>query len=644
VALIRAKSLSVAFGAVPVLDKINFAIQANTRTALVGRNGEGKSTLLKVIGGYIEPDSGELSRRSSLKTAYLQQTVPTELTGDVYSAVASGLPEAGDLLAEFHKLSTDVDAFDADKLQRVQDQIEAKDAWALGQQVEETISRMSLQPDTDVAGLSGGMKRRVLLASAIVSQPDILLLDEPTNHLDIGSIDWLEKYLTGLNCSVVFVTHDRAFLNAVANNIIELDRGRLSEWPGNYEKYQIKKQQALEVEAEHNALFDKKLAQEETWIRQGIKARRTRNEGRVRALEAMREQHRARRKRSGNVKMSANEGDRSGKIVFEADNISFSFDDNLIVSKLSMSVMRNDRLGIVGPNGCGKSTLINLLLGKLDPQQGSIKYGTQLQIAYFDQLRAALNPALSAADNVSEGQDTLDINGVQKHIMSYMQDFLFAPDRARAPITALSGGETNRLLLAKLFLKPSNVLVLDEPSNDLDVETLELLESLLAEYKGTVILISHDRKLLDNVVTRCLVFQGNGRFVDVVGGYTDFLRELKSSTSLKPIFGDEELQEAKSKSNGNALSKTQQAVAASTNSRPANKSANKRSYKIQKELDELPERINQLELKIAGFHEIISSAGFYDNKENADKVLQDSKTAQDELDAAYARWEELESQ
>ncbi len=633
-ALIRAQALTVAFGAVPVLDKINFAVQANTRTALVGRNGEGKSTLLKVIGGFIEPDSGELSRRSLLKTAYLQQTVPTEMTGDVYSVVARGLPEAGELIAEFHRLSTDMDAFDADKLQKVQDQIEAKDAWALGQRVEETISRMSLKGDTDVAGLSGGMKRRVLLASALVSDPDILLLDEPTNHLDIGSIDWLEKYLIGLNCSVVFVTHDRAFLNNVANSIIELDRGVLTEWPSNYETYQIKKLQALEVEAEHHAQFDKKLAQEETWIRQGIKARRTRNEGRVRALEAMREQHRQRRSRSGNVKMSVNAADRSGKVVFETDNISFAFDDNVIVSNLSVSIMRNDRLGIVGPNGCGKSTLINLLLGKLEPQQGTIKSGTQLQIAYFDQLRAALDPNLSAADNVSEGQDTLEINGVQKHIMSYMQDFLFAPDRARAPITALSGGETNRLLLAKLFLKPSNVLVLDEPSNDLDVETLELLESLLSEYKGTVIMISHDRKLLDNVVTRCLVHQGNGKFVDVVGGYTDFLRELKESKTLRPIFGDDEhaAAERKAKSTANTPPPTLKQETP----------AKKLSYKVQKELDELPELISSLEEQLTQLHEKIAAPGFYDDKDVAELTLAEVEIVQEKLDTAFARWEELE--
>ena len=635
-ALIRGQALSVAFGAAPVLSGIDFAIQPGIKTALVGRNGEGKSTFLKLLGGFIEPDSGELSRRSQLKTAYLPQTVPTDLEGTVYSVVATGLSQAGQLLAEYHTLTSDADAFDADKLQKVQDRLEAVDGWALGQRVEETITRMELSASTDVAGLSGGMKRRVLLAKAIVSEPDLLLLDEPTNHLDIGAIAWLEGYLNGLKCSVVFVTHDRAFLNTVAKNIIELDRGVLTEWPGSYEVYLEKKQEQLEVEAQHNALFDKKLAQEEAWIRQGIKARRTRNEGRVRALEALREQHRARRNRSGTVNMNVNEAERSGKQVFETQNVSFAYGDNEIVKDLSVSVMRKDRIGIIGPNGCGKSTLINLLLGKLEPSSGSIKHGTQLQIAYFDQLRTSLDTSKSAAENVSEGQDTLEINGVAKHIMSYMQDFLFAPDRARAPITMLSGGETNRLLLAKLFLKPSNVLVLDEPSNDLDVETLELLESLIADYAGTVIIISHDRKLIDNVVTRCLVYQGNGRFVDVVGGYSDFLRELVESDHLKPIF--ENPAQAKDQNKSKTVQKSAANKASGTSAKPTTK----RSYKEQKELDELPDKISALEAKLATVHEEIGKPGFYDNQDEAIKVVALSEQLQTELDAVFARWEELE--
>jgi len=629
VALIRGQSVSVAFGAQPVLDSINFTVASNTRTALVGRNGEGKSTLLKVIGGFIEPDNGEISRRSELKTAYLQQAVPRDLQGSVYSIVAEGLPDVGELLSEFHTLSAAGNEVDTAKLSQVQDKMDSRDAWQLGHRVDETLSRMGLDGDSSIADLSGGMKRRVLLARAIVSEPDILLLDEPTNHLDIGAIQWLEQYIRSLRCSVVFVTHDRAFLNAVATDIIELDRGVLSEWPGKYEQYLEKKQHQLEVEAVHNAHFDKKLAQEEAWIRQGIKARRTRNEGRVRALKAMREQHRARRKQSGNVNMQANAAERSGKIVFETDAISFAYGEHAIVKNLSVTVLRNDRIGIIGPNGCGKSTLIQLLLGALEPQSGSVKHGTQLQIAYFDQLRTALDTTLSASENVSEGQDTLLINGTQKHIMSYMQDFLFAPDRARAPITALSGGETNRLLLAKLFLKPSNVLVLDEPSNDLDVETLELLESLLSDYKGTVILISHDRSLLDNVVTRSFVYQGNGKFVDVVGGYTDFLRELESSGTLKPIF-----EETKKPAQSKAANMAEPAKSVAV--------AKKLSYKDQRELDALPERINALEEKLAELHKSISLPGFYDDKQAAEQSLNDAKGTQLELDAAYKRWEELE--
>ena len=519
--LIRGTDITVAFGSVPVLQSVSFSIKAATRIALVGRNGEGKSTFLKLLAGELEADSGDLSQRNGLKTAYLPQAVPADIDGSVYSIVASGVSGVGELLAEFH-LASQLMATDprvANKMARLQDQLDARDGWSLGQRVEQTLTRMSLAADTPISSLSGGMKRRVLLAKAIVAQPDLLLLDEPTNHLDIGAIAWLEEYLRSLKCSVVFVTHDRSFLDDIAQHILELDRGVLTEWPSNYETYRIRKQQQLDVELEQNALLDKKLAQEETWIRQGIKARRTRNEGRVRALEALREQHRQRRNRSGSVKMSVNQADRSGKMVFEADAVNFAYAEQTIIRNFSIRVQRQDRLGIIGPNGCGKSTVVNLLLGKLKPSSGMIQHGTQLQIAYFDQLRTSLNIELSAAENVSGGRDNVQINGAPRHIMSYMQDFLFAPDRARAPINALSGGETNRLLLAKLFLKPSNVLVLDEPSNDLDIETLELLESLIGDYPGTVILISHDRQLLDNIVTRSLVYQGRGRFIDVVGGY-----------------------------------------------------------------------------------------------------------------------------
>ena len=470
--------------------------------------------------------------------------MPIDLAGPVYEVVAEGIPRAGKLLADYHRASTGGESgeeMDMNALARLQDQLDAIDGWSLAQRVEQTLSRTGLDGEVEVASLSGGLKRRVLLARALVDEPDLLLLDEPTNHLDMGAVDWLEEYLKTLRCALVFVTHDRAFLDAVAKDIVELDRGRLSEWPGNYSLYRSRrKSEQLEVEATQNALFDKKLAQEEAWIRQGIKARRTRNEGRVRALQALRQEHRERRKVGGTVRMSANSAERSGRLVFEAEGVTFRRGERTIIRDLDVRLERRDRLGIIGPNGCGKSTLVNLLVGELEPDEGGIRHGTRLEIAYFDQLRATLDTTSSAADNVSGGRDTVTVNGADRHIMSYMQDFLFEPARARAPITALSGGETGRLMLAKLFLKPSNVIVLDEPSNDLDIETLELLESLLADYAGTVILISHDRQLLENVVTRSLVWQGGGRFVGVIGAWDDFERERAASNSLKPVFADHE--------------------------------------------------------------------------------------------------------
>jgi len=512
-ALLRVQEASISFGAHPILDSVSFAIESSTKTALVGRNGEGKSTLLKCLAGLIEPDSGEVVRRTGLKSAYLPQSVPTDLTGSTYEVVAAGLPKVGEVLAEFRSESLKISSGDHsdNKLASLQDKIEALDGWHLDQLIESTLSKMELAPDTLVQDLSGGMKRRVILARALVDKPDLLLLDEPTNHLDIGAIDWLKRTVNGLSSALVFVTHDRSFLDATANNILELDRGDLTEWPGSYATFKSGKIKKIEVENVHRAQFDKKLAQEERWIREGIKARRTRNEGRVRALMKLREQHRQRRNQTGTVNLNVNQAEKSGKSVCKASNVSFAYQNEVIIRNFSMTLQRDDRLGIIGPNGCGKSTLVKLLLGQLSPQEGSIDFGTRLEIAYFDQLRDLLDTTQSAVDNVSGGRDNVTVNGNDRHIMSYMQDFLFSPERARAPITAMSGGELARLMLAKLFLKPSNVLVLDEPSNDLDIETLELLESLLSEYHGTVILISHDRELIENVVTRSLVFQGDGK-------------------------------------------------------------------------------------------------------------------------------------
>ncbi len=615
--------------------------------ALVGRNGEGKSTLLKIIAGQLTPDAGDVVTRSGVKAAYLPQAVPTDFEGSIFEVVASGLDTIGTVLGQFHiqsqRLAEGHETTESgrpliDSLADLQDKIDSNDGWSLIQVVEQTLSKMQLDPDTDVQSLSGGMKRRVVLARALVTKPDVLLLDEPTNHLDIGAVAWLEKHLTTLKCALIFVTHDRKFLDSVANHICEIDRGNLTEWPSGFAAYRINKAQALEVEAQQNALFDKKLAQEEVWIRQGIKARRTRNEGRVRALKKLRDQHAARRKVVGKANMSVNQAENSGKIVFETDELSFSHGDKNIIAPLSTVIMRDDSIGIIGPNGCGKSTLVKLLVGELTPTSGSVYSGTQLEVAYYDQLRAALDPKLSAADNVSGGRDTVEVNGVARHIMSYMQDFLFEPSRARAPITALSGGEMGRLMLAKLFLKPSNLIVLDEPSNDLDIETLELLESLIGDYKGTVILISHDRQLLENVVTRSFVYQGNGRFIDVAGSYDDFERERANSKTLKPVFETStQLQPA----GGSQTAASKDSAAASKDQTTA--APKKLTYAETLELEKLPADINNLEGKIAAVHEEMNGANFYADKVAADKKIQESADLQKELDTLFERWEALEA-
>lgn len=641
--LIRVQQVSIAFGPTTILDTVSLTVEPGARMALVGRNGEGKSTLLKIISGQLVPDEGEVVMKSRTRAAYLPQAVPIDFTGTIYDVVASGLDQIGDVLSEYHRESQRLGAGEThsksgasliDHLAKLQDHIDTNDGWSLVQTVEQTLSKMQLDPETDVQSLSGGMKRRVVLARALVTEPDVLLLDEPTNHLDIGAVAWLEKHLASLKCALIFVTHDRKFLDSVARHICEIDRGKLTEWPSGYAAYRVSKQQQLEVEAQQNALFDKKLAQEEVWIRQGIKARRTRNEGRVRALKKLREEHAARRNVSGTAKMSVNQADKSGKIVFETDSLSFSHGNRTIIAPLSTVVMRNDRIGIIGPNGCGKSTLVKLLVGELTPTAGSVHTGTQLEVGYYDQLRAALDMKVSAADNVSGGRDTVDVNGVPRHIMSYMQDFLFEPSRARAPITALSGGEMGRLMLAKLFLKPSNLIVLDEPSNDLDIETLELLESLLAEYKGTVILISHDRQLLENVVTRSFVYQGNGRFIDVAGGYEDFERERANSKTLIPVFeSSAHLQPSTDSARNNAPDKEQRA-----------KYTKKLTYAQTLELEKLPEQISELEAHIAEIHEQMNSPKFYDDKVAADKEIKAAADMQEKLDGLYAKWEELESQ
>ncbi len=623
--LLRLNSISISFGNQPILDKVNFSIDPMERIALVGRNGTGKSTMLKIIAGEVPADAGEVVKTQGLKIARLEQEVPPILESDIYSVVASGLSDTGRLLSQYHHALESSDAtLRVEELGRLQSQIDAVDGWQLGQKVSEILSRMKLDPAMQVSTLSGGMKRRVLLARALVCDPDILLLDEPTNHLDVPAIEWLEEYLLSARASLIFITHDRSFLRKLATRIIELDRGALSDWPGNYETYLKGKQAALEAENQQYALQDKKLAQEETWIRQGIKARRTRNEGRVRALKKLRHEHRQRREQLGKAKLQSQIVIPSGKIVIEAENVSYSFGENHIINKFNTTILRGDKIGIIGPNGIGKSTLIRLLLGDLKPDSGTIQLGTNLEIAYFDQLRDSLKPEFTAIENVAGVSETVTVNGKPRHIISYMQDFLFSAERARAPIHALSGGERNRLLLARLFVQPSNLLILDEPSNDLDVETLELLEEILMAYQGTVLLVSHDREFLDNIVTDSLVFEDNGFVSSYVGGYSDWLTQ-RPSLIKKTNSGKTPVKKSLKK-NG----KTEK---------------RKLSYKDQRELDLLPNRIEELEKKQSDLHSLMSSPIFH--KKSPQEISATTKELEEtnaKLEATFFRWEALEGQ
>ncbi len=642
-ALLRLNEITLSFGDKPVLDAVSVSVDTNERIAVLGRNGTGKSTLLKVMAGIQTVDGGECTTQKDLRLAFLTQDVPQQLTGDVFSVVAEGLASTARDLALYKSLGDQL-AQNPDQqrqaelekqLARLQEQIDNDQGWSLQSRVDDVLTRMSLCGSTDVSTLSGGMKRRVLLARALLQAPQILLLDEPTNHLDIASISWLEKILRKIDCTIVFVTHDRAFLKSLATRILDLDRGHLTDWPGNYNRYLEKKADLLKDESRQDAQFDKHLAEEEVWIRQGIKARRTRNEGRVRQLKKLREERASRRERQGTARMVVNQADRSGRKVITATNISFGYDDKTLIKTFSCNLMRGDKLALIGPNGSGKSTLINILLGELQPEQGTVEHGTNLEIAYFDQLRTTLNPKLSAQDNVSGGKDMIDFQGEQRHIISYMKDFLFMPERSRAPITALSGGETSRLMLAKLFLRPSNVLVLDEPTNDLDIETLELLESLIVGYQGTVIVISHDRNFIDNVATSTLVFENDGKWSEYVGGYTDWHEKHGQKIEIDHASHNSKSNSKENNSDDAQLKKDKTSTA-----------RKKLSYKLQRELDSLPDKIATLENEIAELEIQINQPGFFnetgDNIESQ-KVLNRVKTANQELETAYARWDELES-
>ncbi len=641
-ALLFLRDLSLSFGAAPLLDKINLQIEQNERVCIVGRNGEGKSTLLKVIEGQINADSGSRIVQDGVKIAKLQQEVPHDMHGSVFHIIAEGMGNLGQLLEKFHdlsvKLEQDYTESVLDQFTKTQQELEAKNGWDLKQQVDTIISKLGLPADVEFSTLSGGMKRRVLLAKALVQSPDILLLDEPTNHLDIPSIDWLEGFLKNLRCSLVFITHDRAFLQALATRIVDLDRGQLSNWQCDYHTYLQRKADFLEAEAKQNAEFDKKLAQEEAWIRQGIKARRTRNEGRVRALEKLRKEHKARRTQQGTANLQVNTSDISGKQIIKIKDLNFSWPDKPIVDNLSSLIVRGDKVGIIGENGCGKSTLISLLLGKQQPNSGTVKLGTNIDIAYFDQHREQLNDEMPVVESVLEESDHVEINGKQKHVMSYLSDFLFTPDRARQPVKALSGGERNRLLLARVFCKPSNLLILDEPTNDLDVETLELLEELLMNYQGTVLIVSHDRAFLNNVCTSSLVFDAPGIVNEYVGGYDDWLRQRPEKYKLQASKKSPEQNDKKTESNAESKQKSR-----ASKTEAANK-PKKLSYKDQREYDGLPELIEKLETELEELNNKILEPDFYQQEENkVQATLADLNAKESELEQAFERWEELES-
>ena len=626
--LLRLNKVSLAFGHQALLDSIDLELHRGERICLVGRNGEGKSSLLRILSGEVIPDDGEVWIRPAMRIAYLAQEVGMDSNDTVFDVVAAGLSGLGKLISDYHHTVTELEHSDdpaiLKRLSDLQQALEAADGWQLEQRVETVLSRLQLDSDAVFHSLSGGWRRRVMLARALVCDPDVLLLDEPTNHLDIEAITWLEEFMLEYEGALMFVSHDRAFVRRLSTRIIELDRGQLTSWPGSYDDYVRRKVEQLEVEARHNALFDKKLSQEETWIRQGIKARRTRNEGRVRALQEMREQHRQRRKRAGKARLQLDGGGQSGKLVFEAEDVSLRFGENTVISHLSTTILRGDRIGIIGPNGAGKSTLIKVLLGELEPDSGHVRRGTRQQVAYFDQQREQLNADKSVMDNVADGSQQVLVNGRDRHVASYLRDFLFPAERLQSPVSTLSGGERNRLLLARLFAKPANLLVMDEPTNDLDVETLELLEELLMDYHGTLLLVSHDRAFLDNVVTSTLVFEGAGVIGEYVGGYSDWLRH--KTAAEKPA------------RKNNTASTVKVAPGQAVSEKPE-----KLSYKDQRELDALPGKIEKLEAEQTQLQATMGESDFYQQShEQVTVILERMQAVEEELEVCFGRWEALE--
>ena len=627
---ITLENASLAYGLTPLLDHADFLLDPGERVGLIGRNGTGKSSLLKVIAGESKLDDGTVWRAPGVRLAYVPQEPLLDPEHTVFEAVSEGLGNLRQVLIDYHAVSHAMGEPDADttalldQMQHLQHELEAQDGWQVQARVETVLSRLSLPADTAVSTLSGGWRKRVALARALVAVPEILLMDEPTNHLDLDAIEWLEQMLLDFKGALLFITHDRRFLDSLATRIVELDRGHLTEFKGNFSAYQIKKAELLEVEATHAAKFDKVLAQEEAWIRQGIKARRTRNEGRVRRLERLRLERAARRERQGNVRLAVDAGERSGKLVAELTHVRKSFGDRVIINDFSTRILRGDRIGLLGPNGAGKSTLLKLILGELEPDSGEIKRGTNLNIAYFDQMREQLNEEATLADTISPGSDFVEIGNERKHVISYLEDFLFPPQRSRAPVKSLSGGERNRLLLARLFARPANVLVLDEPTNDLDIDTLELLEELLQDFGGTLFLVSHDRAFLENTVTQVIAFEGNGQLTELGGGYDDWRRFTEQRAA--------------------------EAVAEKPKAAPAQKpvaakpAPSKLSFKETHELAALPDKIEVLEAEQNTLNAELANPDIYRNDPQRAKVLQTRLAAIDtELEQVMLRWEELES-
>jgi ATP-binding cassette subfamily F protein uup len=624
--LIWINEVSVSFGGPRLLDGATLHIEAGERIGLLGRNGSGKSTLMKLLAGDVAPDAGEIVRNGEVRIAMLPQEVPDDLPGTIYDVVASGGREHLELLRDYRDLTRRMAGGDESllrKLEQLQHRLETSGAWHYHQRVETVLARSGLDGSAEFRILSAGMKRRVFLARALVSDPDLLLLDEPTNHLDLDAILWLEDFLLKFEKTLMLVTHDRAFLQRLATRIVEIDRGRLMSYPCDYGTYVERRQALLEAQEKQWQEFDKKLAREEIWIRQGIKARRTRNEGRVRALEKMRRERAGRQEQAGNVRMTIQEAERSGRLVAEAKDIHFAFGDHRIIEGFSTTILRGDKVGIIGPNGSGKTTLLRILLGELNPQRGTVRLGAGLQVAYYDQLRAQLDVSGTLKDNLADGNDMIVVGGASRHVMGYLQDFLFPPDRILSPVSSLSGGERNRLLLAKLFLLPSNVLVLDEPTNDLDAETLELLEDRLLDYGGTILMVSHDRAFLNNAATSTIVFEGKGRLQEYAGGYDDWLRQRPAQ--------------------GEPLKAAPAEPKQKKDSPPKEK--RKLSYKEARELQKLPLQIEALEAEKERLLETLNSPAFYVNR-NAGEIQGASdrlKALDEELDRAYGRWDELES-